>query len=394
MQSFQYCVPTQVLFGKGGETQVGEAVKAHGGSKVLVLFGSGSAEKSGLIGRVTASLEQSKLEFEVKGGVHANPLLSFVHETVEDCKGKGFDFLLAVGGGSVLDTAKAVGMGLGNPDIDVWEFFKGSADPMASLPIGSVLTIAAAGSETSDSAVITKDDTKEKRGRNTPFNRPRFAVMNPELTMTLPVRQTACGVADIIMHTLDRYFSSVVEGNATTDALAEGILKTTMTYGEIALENPTDYEARSEVMWCGSLSHNDLTGLGRMKDFSVHQLGHEVSGRFDMPHGESLTIMWGAWARFVCSQNYARFAKYARNVFGVVEADDAKAAAMGIEATVEYFKSLNMPTTFSESVVGLMKDEDIEVMAAGCSRGRSREVGSFRPINHDEMVAIYHSINH
>ena len=392
MQAFQYCVPTQVIFGRGAGAQAGQAVRAAGGSRVLVLYGGGSAVKSGLLDRVTASLAEAGLTYITKGGVKPNPVLSFVEETAGEMRGKDIDFLLAVGGGSVIDAAKAIGLALADPQGRVWDLFTGARDPQGSVPVGSVLTIAAAGSETSDSTVVTNELTHEKRGRNAPFNRPKFAIMDPEVTYTLPPRQTACGVADILMHTMDRYFSSI-QGNETTDALAEAILRTTMKFGLIALTHPDDYEARSEIMWCGSLSHNDLTGLGRGKDFTVHQLGHELSGVYDIPHGESLAIMWPAWARFVWRTDPARFARFARNVFGIVESDDERAALAGIDAAERFFQDLGLPTTLGASEIGVLDGGALEMLANGCSRGRSRTVGNFRPIDHGDMLEIYRAAN-
>ena len=262
MQAFTYQVPTRVIFGRETEQQAGPAVQAEGGSTVLVLYGGGSAVRSGLLGRVTASLTGCGLRWYTKGGIQPNPVLRFVCETLEEYRDKEIDFILGVGGGSVLDTAKALAAGLPRPEVPVWDYYSGKEKPITAIPVGAVLTIAAAGSETSDSTVLTNEATQEKRGFNAEWNRPRFAILNPELTYTLPPYQTACGVADILMHTLDRYFSDV-QGNELTDALAEAILRTTVRFGKTALVRPDDYEARSELMWCGSLSHNNLTGLGQ-----------------------------------------------------------------------------------------------------------------------------------
>lgn len=392
MQMFTYCVPTNVIFGKETETKVGKVIKEAGGNRVLVLYGGGSVVRSGLLDRVSVSLRDAGLIFFVKGGVRPNPILSFVEETLTEMAGQNIDFILAVGGGSVLDTAKAVAMGLCDPENRVWDFFSQKRDPVKALPVGSVLTIAAAGSETSDSAVITNDVNHEKRGRNTPLNRPRFAIMNPELTVTLPPMQTACGVADIMMHTLDRYFSCTA-GNETTDALAEALLRTVIRYGAEVMEKPDSYEARSEIMWCGSLSHNDLTGLGRGKDFSVHQLGHELSGKYDIPHGASLTIMWPAWARRVWRTDPARFARLGRNVFGITEDREEQAALACIEAAETYFRSLGLPVTFGESSMGIVPESDLEELALGCSRGRARTIGNFCPLGHEDMLEVYRSAN-
>ena len=243
---------------------------------------------------------------------------------------------MAVGGGSVIDTSKAVAHGTANPDTDIWEFWSKKQTVKKSLPVGVVLTLAAAGSETSDSAVLTNEETKIKRGLSTDFNRPAFAIMNPELTYTLPKYQVGCGIVDIMMHTQ-------TENNELTDEIAEGLLRTVIRNGAVAIKDSHDYNAMSEIMWAGSLSHNGITGLGAEKDFAVHQLGHELSAKFDIAHGASLSAVWGAWATYVYDAKPARFAQYARRVWNVEEADDVKAAQEGIRKTVTYFASLNMP---------------------------------------------------
>ena len=393
MQAFTYQVPTRVIFGRETEQQAGPAVQAEGGSTVLVLYGGGSAVRSGLLGRVTASLTGCGLRWYTKGGIQPNPVLRFVCETLEEYRDKEIDFILGVGGGSVLDTAKALAAGLPRPEVPVWDYYSGKEKPITAIPGGAVLTIAAAGSETSDSTVLTNEATQEKRGFNAEWNRPRFAILNPELTYTLPPYQTACGVADILMHTLDRYFSDV-QGNELTDALAEAILRTTVRFGKTALVRPDDYEARSELMWCGSLSHNNLTGLGRTKDFTVHQLGHELSGRYGMAHGASLAIMWPAWARQVWTRDPARFARLGRTVFGVSEEDDGQAALAAIAAVEACFRDLGLPVSLGQSEAGVIPEEELEALALGCSRGRSRSVGSFCPLDHDGLLAVYRAANH
>ena len=391
MNSFTYQVPTQVIFGKGTQEQAGQAVREHGGSRVLLIYGGGSAVKSGLVAQVEQSLTGAGLAVHTLGGVHPNPLLSFVQKAVDTLKGEGIDFVLGVGGGSVLDTAKATAMGLARPEIPVWDYFTRKQPVTAALPVGAVLTIAAAGSETSDSAVLTDEATQVKRGVNTPFNRPRFAIMNPELTYTLPPRQTACGVVDILMHTLDRYFAPDAD-NATTDALAEAILRTAAEYGRRAMADPMDYKARSELMWCGSLSHNNLTGLGQARDFSVHALGHELSAKFDIPHGESLSIMWPAWARYVWQTDPARFARLGRTVWGIDAASDNQAALAAIDATEAYFRALNMPVTFGEAM-GVQEDAVIRDLAVRCTFGHTRKVGVFRPLEEEDLYQVYTMAN-
>lgn len=390
MNSFTFYSPTKVIFGAGTADRAGEAVRAAGGSYVLVLYGGGSAVRSGVLSRVTDSLARAGLRWASVGGVQPNPRLALAQQIADEWRDKGVDFLLAVGGGSVLDTMKAVSMSLacGGP---VWDFFSGAREVTAAVPMGSVITIAAAGSETSDSAVLTNESLGTKRGKNTDFNRPRFAIMDPELTYTLPPRQTACGVTDIMMHTLERYFSDR-EGDYLTDAIAEALLRDVMDAGLLAMREPENYAARSEIMWCGSLSHNDLTGLGHPKDFSVHQLGHELSAMFDVPHGESLSMMWGAWARFVCAQNPARFAGLGRKVLAVTERDDEAAAQLTISGFEAYWQRLGMPVSLGQGI-GVQSEETLRRLAEGCSRQGSRKVGVFRPIDTADMLAIYRAAN-
>ena len=348
MRDFTFYSPTEIIFGKNAETRAGEAVKKHGGSRVLVIYGGQSAVKSGLIDRVEKSLGEAGLSVKKIGGVQPNPTLSFARKGALEAITFQSDFILAVGGGSVIDTAKAVAIGAADPHTDIWTYWQGKAAVKRALPVGCILTISAAGSETSDSAVLTDDAHQDKRGINTPFNRPRFALMNPELTFTLSPHQIACGVTDILMHTLDRYFTPM-QANELTDALAEALMRTVLTYGPKAVQNPRDYQAQSEIMWAGSLSHNNLTGLGAEKEFAVHQLGHELSGRFGVTHGESLSAVWGAWALYVYEKDPARFARYATNVWRMNTITDIDTAArVGIEATVRFFASLGMTTNLRE----------------------------------------------
>ena len=315
MNDFVFHTPTKVVFGKGTEDQVGALVKEQGGTKVLVHFGGGSAKKSGLLDRVCASLEQAGIPYVTLGGVVPNPLLSLVYQGIDLCKKEGVDFILAVGGGSVIDASKAIALGAANPEADLWDFWQRKRPVERILPIGVVLTISASGSETSDTAVLTHDETLVKRGLGSDLLRPKFAILDPELTYTLPPYQVSCGVVDIMMHTLDRYFTSVT-GNLLTDEIAEGLLRTVIACGARAHENSRDAQAMSELMWAGSLSHNDLTGLGAPKDFAPHQLGHELSARFDFAHGATLSAVWGSWAAYCWKTNPARFAQYGVKVWG------------------------------------------------------------------------------
>ena len=385
MQSFIFHAPTEIIFGKGEEEKAADLIKKYGGSKVFVVYGSDSVVKSGLLDRITANLDG--VQYMLYGGAQPNPLLSHAREGVKQALGFGADAVLAVGGGSVIDTAKAIAHGAKNPDIDIWKFWKRVEEVKQSLPVGVVLTISAAGSETSNSAVLTNGENGEKRGLNTEFNRPRFTIMNPELTYTVPKYHVAAGIADIMMHTMDRYFSQEAGENEFTDAIAAGLLRTVIKNAPILLAEPTNYDAASEIMWCGSISHNGITGLGRPMDFSVHGLGHELSGKFDVPHGASLTTMWGWWAKYVRDVNPARFEKYAKEIWGVDGVD------AGIEATVNFFKSIGMPTCFTELGIGVQSDDVIEAMANSCVFYGGRKVGNFLPLEKDDTAKIYHLAN-
>lgn len=304
--------------------------------------------------------------------------------------------MLGVGGGSVLDTAKAIADGAANPQYDVWnDFWLKKVTVPGALPVGAVLTIPAAGSETSDSAVITNDETKEKRGVNSPFHRPKFAVLNPELTYTLPPFQLTCGIVDIMMHTLERYFNPITT-NELSDEFAEGLLRTTIRNGRRAVSHPGDYQAMSELMWCGSRSHNGLTGLGGKMDFATHQLGHELGAMFDVTHGASLSATWGSWARYVISANPSRFAQYAVKVWGLSAdgKDDMTLGLEGIAATEDFFRELDMPTCLSELGIGVLPEETVSELAYRCSFKNTRTIGTFRVLDQGDILKIYQAANH
>ena len=387
MRNFTWKIPTEVVFGRDTERQAGALVRKYGGSRVLVVYGGGSAVRSGLLDRICASLADAGLYCRTFGGVQPNPRLEKAREGVKLAIAEQIDFLLAVGGGSVIDTAKAIAHGTANPETDIWDFWQKKAALEKSLPVGAVLTIPAAGSEMSDSAVLTDEATARKWGLSTELNQPAFAILNPALTATLPKYQVACGTADILMHTLDRYFNPCAD-NELTDAIAEALLRTVIANGPAAVENPGNYRAMSELMWAGSLSHNGLTGLGGQKDFAVHQLGHELSARYDVAHGASLTAVWMAWACCVYRSNPHRFARYARNVWGFEFGGEEALAEQGITATGRFFRSLGLPTTIGELGITLT-EEDLDRLADGCSRGRSRTIGSLQVLDWDDMRGIY-----
>lgn len=393
MQSFTLYSPTEVVFGKDAELKTAEKIKKYGGSRVFVVYGGGSVVRSGLLNKIEKSLADAGLVFETIGGVHPNPLLSFARDAVKKASAFGADFILAVGGGSVIDTAKGIAHGVANPETDIWLFWEREKALEKSLPVGVVLTISAAGSETSDSAVLTNKELKTKHGLSTEFNRPRFAIMNPELTYTLPPYQVACGIVDIMMHTLDRYFTPT-EGNELTDEFAEALLRVTIKNGRIAMKDSHDYQAMSELMWCGSVSHNGTTGLGAMIDFVPHKLGHELSAKFDVAHGASLATMWGSWARYCYTEKIERFVQYADKVWGIRKATSEEAAGAAIDATVAYFASIGMPTCFSELGIGVQSDESIRDMADRCVYFGKRKVGGFKVLDGEDIYKIYKLANH
>lgn len=391
MNQFTYYAPTKVIFGGGTVSQAGEAVREAGGSNVLVIYGGGSVIQNGTLKKVTDSLENAGISYVTEGGVQPNPRLKLAQKLVDEYEGKDIDFILPVGGGSVIDTAKAVAMGLygGSP---IWDYFERKRPVKGEIPLGAVVTLAAAGSEMSDSAVLTNTDIQIKRGCSTPFNRPRFAIMDPELTYTLPSYQTACGVADIMMHTLERYFAKDAGQNRMTDEIAEGLLRTVMEAGLTAMEEPENYQARSEIMWCGSLSHNDITGLGRAKDFAVHQLGHQLSAVFDLAHGASLTAMWPHWARYVCWKDMARFANLGRKVLGIRCDDEERAVLATIQGLMDYWAALGLPISLS-GAVGLQYDMILKDLAKGCSYNGTRTIGTFVQLDQEDMLDIYRMAN-
>ena len=394
MQSFQYYIKTDVVFGEGSVCRTAELVKKHGGSRVLVVYGGGSAKRSGLLDRVFALLDEALIPYDSIGGVQPNPRVELAREGVKRAVEFRADLILAVGGGSVIDTAKAIAHGAANPETDIWEFWKRREVLTRSTPVGVILTIPASGSETSDSAVLTNEQECEKRGLNTDLNRPAFAILDPKLAMTLPPRQVSCGVTDILMHTLDRYFTPA-DDNELTDALAEALLRVVIRNGPKVVENENDLHAMSEIMWCGSVSHNGLTGLGAPREFTTHQLGHALSEKFDAIHGETLSAMWGSWARYVWETKPARFARFARNVWDVDDVDADEAAMLGIEATENFFRSLHMPVSLGElKDVGVQSEEGLQELALRCSYQKTRTIGSFRVLGYDEMLEIYRLANH
>ena len=388
MNDFNYYAPTKVVFGKGAEQNVGKLVKEQNCKKVLIHYGSGSARRSGLLDRIEAIFEKEGIAYTELGGVVPNPRLSLVYEGIGLCKKENVDFILAVGGGSVIDSAKAIGYGVANEG-DVWDFFDFKRKPTACLPIGTVLTIAAAGSEMSGSCVITKEEGGMKRGCTTDYSRLKFAVLNPELTMTLPPYQTACGCTDILMHTMERYFNHS-ENMELTDGISEALMRTVIRNAKILVKEPENYDARAEVMWAGSLSHNGLTGCGTDGgDWATHKLEHELGGMFDVAHGAGLAAIWGSWARYVCGERIDRFVQFAERVMDVTPQEtEQKTAEAGIAAMEDFYREIKMPTSLAELGIA-PTDEQIRKLAEKCNAAVRGNLGKVKHLNVEDMIAIY-----
>lgn len=390
MRSFEYFAPTKVIFGKDSHLQIGDILKKENCHKVLIHYGGKSAVASGLIDEVSGCLTDAGIDFVTLGGVVPNPRLSKVREGIELCKKENVDFILAVGGGSVIDSAKAIGYGVANPWTDVWNFYLKTEVPTACLPIGVIPTIAASGSEMSNSSVITNEDGWLKRGAaKCDLCRPKFALMNPKLTYSLPQYQTESGCVDILMHTMERYFVNI-ETMESTDSISESLMQTVIYNARILMREPDNYTARAEIMWAGSLSHNGLTGCGTGGgDWACHQLEHELGGLYDVTHGAGLAAIWGSWARYVYDVNPERFAQFATNVFDIpCGLDFEKTALAGIEAMEDFFRSIKMPVSLHE--LGLdLDDQQIHELAFKCSYEDTRTIGVFKQLNMKDMEKIY-----
>ncbi|WP_462385156.1 iron-containing alcohol dehydrogenase [Intestinibacillus massiliensis] len=386
---FEYYSPTKVVFGKGVEEKTGRYIQAYGGKKVLIVYGGKSAQRSGILDRVKASLEAEGIQHTELGGVVPNPRLDKVYDGIRIGQAEHIDFLLAIGGGSAIDTAKAIAYGLAEPEHDVWELYEHTRTAQKCLPVASVLTIAAAGSETSKGSVITNEKTGQKRAYDDNLARPKFAIMNPEYTETLPDYQTQSGCVDIMMHTMERYFTN--GGNMElTDAIAEGLLRTVIQNAKILHRDPGNYDARAEIMWAGSLAHNDLTGCGNDGgDFMSHKLEHELGGMFDVTHGAGLAAIWPSWARYVYQECMPRFVRFAIQVMQVAPgATDAETALQGISAMEDFYHSIGMPINLKE--LGIQPtDEQIAELAEGCIAACGSKTGTAKALSLSDMIAIY-----
>ena len=365
MQSFVQYTPTKVVFGKDTQKEAGKLVRELGVTKVFLVYGGGSVIRSGLLDEIKKSLDEEHISYEEFGGVKPNPRLSFAREGVEKAIVFGAELILAVGGGSAIDTAKGIAIGAANPGTDIWEFWKNKKELK----------------------------TQDKSGIGSDLIRPKFAIMNPKLTYTIPKYQLTCGIVDIFMHTIERYFTPV-HGNELTDEIAEGLMRTLIRNAAKAYENQEDYDAMSEIMWCGSISHNGITGLGRPKDFLCHKLGHQLGAKFDEAHGATLSAVWGSWARYVYHLDEARFANYGRKVWNIDEKNDEKTAVAAIERTEEFFRSLHMPTCLGDMKMGIQPDEVLNEMAGKATAGDTMKVGAFQKMGEKELYEIYKKANH
>ncbi|MGJ7923255.1 iron-containing alcohol dehydrogenase [Neobacillus sp. LXY-4] len=383
MQDFVFHNSTKLIFGKNKEELVGQESVVYG-KKLLLHYGGGSIKASGLYTKVVHSLHEHGIEIFELGGVQPNPRVSLVREGVALCKENDIDFILAVGGGSVIDSAKAIAAGA-KYDGDVWDFFDGKAEITDCLPIGVVLTIPAAGSESSNGTVITNEDGWYKRSCGHTIMRPKFAIMNPVLTYTLPPYQTACGITDMMAHILERYFTN--EKNVElTDRLCEATLKTIINNAPTVLADPTNYEARAEIMWSGTLAHNDLLGTGRIGDWGSHDIEHEISGIYDLAHGAGLAIVFPAWMKYVYKHDVNRFVQFANRVWDVeIDLNNLEKTVLGgIKKTEQFFSSIGMPVRLEEVNID---DEYFEEMAKkGTERG---PLGNFVKLYEEDLVEIF-----
>lgn len=385
MLDFEFYAPTKVFFGKGKQKDVGKIISDYGYKKIMLQYGKGSIKRSGLYDEIMTSLKEYNIDVVEMGGVEPNPKIEFVRDAVKLAKETGTQLVLAVGGGSVIDAAKYTALGA-MTDCDVWDFVTGKQKPKSALPTGCVLTISAAGSEMSGSAVVSNMSINMKRGFTSELNRPLFAICNPELSYTVSPYQTACGIVDIMSHTIERYFTPC-EPTDLTDRIAESILKSVIESARVVMNNPTDYDARANIMWASSLSHNNLTGCGRINALPVHQLEHALSGEFDhVAHGAGLAVLFPAWAKYVYIHDISRFAQFARRVWDVNEQDDKKAAEAGIDAMAQFFKSIGMPTGLNEFGI---EENSLDRLADLCTFGKTRTINSTIELGYDEIKEIF-----
>lgn len=386
MDNFMFYSPTEFVFGKGVETQAGDSVKRYGGHRVLLVYGGGSAVRSGVLGRVEHSLSEAGIEYKEFGGIHPNPTDDKVYEGIAMVKDFNADMMLAVGGGSVIDTAKAIAAGV-LYDGDFWDFYEGTAIVEKALPVGVVLTIPAAGSEGSGNSVITKRDGLKKISLRTPRAlRPKFALMNPELTFTLPAFQTAAGATDMMAHVLERYFSNT-PNTQITDAISEALLRNIADVTPKVLASPNDYELRANLMWSGTLAHNGICGTGVKEDWTSHFMEHELSAIYGVTHGAGLAVVSPAYQTFMASHNPAKITQLAHNVWGVAPSGDDKADALeGIARFKAYLRKIGMPVTLKELGID---NPDIDLLSRSLHLHKGNPVGNFYPLTAEDTRLIY-----
>lgn len=385
MLDFNYYAPTKIIFGKDRETEVGEIIKNYGFKKIMMQYGKQSIKQSGLYDRVISSLKQAEIEVVEMSGVEPNPKLDFVRKAAELARAEKVELILAVGGGSVIDSSKSTAASAAM-NCDPWDLHTRKKAINAALPVACILTHSAAGSEMSGNAVITNMDENMKRGVGSEHLRPLFSILNPELTFTVSKYQTACGIVDIMAHTMERYFT-VCEPTPITDSIAEGLLRTVISASKLVMKNPCDYNARADIMWASSVSHNDLTSCGRESYLAVHQIEHALSGEFDeIAHGAGLAVLYPAWAKYIYKENIPRFAQFARNVWGVTESDDTKAAISGIEKMSDFFAEIGMPTKLRDFGIS---NKSFERMAWLCTFGKTRTIKTFVELDCDKITEIF-----
>jgi alcohol dehydrogenase YqhD (iron-dependent ADH family) len=386
MENFRFYSPTEFVFGRGVEHEVGRILKKHGASRVLLHFGTGSIIRNGLLSLVEKAVLEAGIDFVRLGGVVPNPRSGLVREGIALVKREQIDFILAIGGGSAIDSAKAIALGA-RYDGDFWDFYDGRVKPVDALPVGVVLTIPAAGSEASGSAVITNEDGMLKRGIFTDFNRPRFAIIDPERTFSLPPYQTAAGIADMMSHIFERYLTRST-GVELTDQLSEATLRSIVSAARVVMKNPLDYDARATICWAGTIAHNGSLGVGRIEDWSTHGLEHELSALYDVTHGAGLAVMFPAYMRYTVDADVERYRRLAVNVWGISDDPEhpRKTALAGIDALENFWREIGMPTTFAE--IGARR-EDIGILLDKLEINRGKTFGQFVRLTREDARNIY-----
>lgn len=385
MDNFTYCTPTKYVFGRGAELQAGTEAKASGMTRVLVVYGHGSARRSGVLDRVISSLQKAGIAVLELGGIDPNPTDPKVREGIGICRREKIDGIVAVGGGSAIDTAKAIAAGAVY-DGDFWDFWAGKAVISNALPVGTVLTIPAAGSEGSGNSVITLVEGNHKISLRTDFwLRPKWSLLNPELTFTLPPYQTASGIADMMAHIMERYFTPTTNVEVT-DRVAEGVLKAIITEAPKVMADPDDYQARANIMWAGTLAHNGICGTGRVEDWTSHAMEHEISAVYGVTHGAGLAVVFPAWMTFMSKNRPGKVAQLGRRVFGITSADDSTAAMETVMALKAFFGSLGLPVSFAALGVN---NPDIELLVSKLHEDKGEEIGGYYRLKAPQTAEIY-----